>query len=274
MRTPDPHPHCLPAAAVPLSPRIAAGAAFCTQFEPVYSAFTDFLSAELPSVKFMRVDADAHKSALSQFDIGTLPEIVTLKKGHKKAVPYTGVHSEWDMRAFARKLVAPPIGRLDDAEAVESLLSENLNATIVLGMFKASEKGSDEYEDWVEASKELSLRADIILADVDASLHARYKAKPELWFARTPALVLHRPVDGGVVPGSGGRTEEDRAAVELETLTEGSIERWVDSNRIPACGALDPKTFEYYERLGPYPLPLPLPHRNASICWCRISRAG
>ena len=35
----------------------------------------------------------------------------------------------------------------------------------------------------------------------------------------------------------GGRTEEDRANVELETLTEGSIERWVRNSpdrRIPS----------------------------------------
>ena len=38
--------------------------------------------------------------------------------------------------------------------------------------------------------------------------------------------------------------------VELETLTEGSIELWVDSNSMPACGKLDPITFANYEKMG------------------------
>ena len=40
------------------------------------------------------------------------------------------------------------------------------------------------------------------------------------------------------VEAEGGRTEEERTKLELETLTEGSVERWVDSNRIPVRRAV------------------------------------
>jgi protein involved in temperature-dependent protein secretion len=90
----------------------------------------------------------------------------------------------------------------------------------------------------------------------------------------TPVLVLFRPAEGVETDGSdatraladgnyrevardtgaaggdsiGGEERGDdadnRVVLELETLTEGSVELWIDSNRIPACGALSPATFE------------------------------
>ena len=265
---------------------------FCRQFEPIYDGFAEFLSAELPGVKFMRLDADKHKAVMAQYGVSTLPEIITLKKGHKSAVKYTGVHSEWALRCFALKLVGPTIAQLTTEAEVSALLDENLNATVVTGFFKPDQRESDEYEDWLEAAKELSLRADILLADIaEPALHAIYRAKPHLWFdgskSSGPALILHRPIEGsGATPGIGlrRRTEDDRAKVELETLTEGSIERWVDSNRIPACGALDPLTFEYYERLGlpmlllflskdgDDPLQLPAAEKEARENFCAVAR--
>jgi hypothetical protein len=201
---------------------------FCRQFEPIYAGFAAFLSAELPSIKFMRLDADEHKTTMAQYGVSTLPEIITIKKGYKASVPYTGVHSEWALRSFALKLAAPPIAQLSTEEDVNALLADNLNATIVTGFFRPEHRDSDEYDDWLEASKELSLRAvrtqtktwcttvfpslkppdhlprqaldphtylrltlrkcprcfsqDILLADVDASLHATYRAKPYSWF--------------------------------------------------------------------------------------------
>lgn len=201
---------------------------FCRQFEPVYADFTDFLSAELPSIKFIRLDADKHKAIMAQYGVNTLPEIITIKKGHKGSVPYTGVHSLWALRSFAQKLAAPPIAQLETEGSVEGFLGDNLNATVVTGFFRQEHKDSDEYEDWVEASKELSMRADILLAEIDESLQATYRARPHSWFEGSrslgPTLVLHRPVEA---PGDKKRTEDDRAKVELETLTEGSIERCV-----------------------------------------------
>ena len=38
-------------------------------------------------------------------------------------------------------------------------------------------------------------------------------------------------------------------ALQLSTLTEGSIELWVDSNAIPHVGRLEPKTWHQYEAL-------------------------
>ena len=199
---------------------------FCRQFEPVYQDFTEFLSAELPSIKFVRLDADKHKAIMAQYGVNTLPEIITIKKGYKSSVPYTGVHSLWALRSFARKLSAPPIAQLKSEAEVSAFLESNLNATVVTGFFRPEHKDSDEYEDWVEASKELSLRADILLADLHESLHSIYRAKPHSWFEGSrsvgPALVLHRPLEAS---GEIQRTEDDRAKVELETLTEGSIER-------------------------------------------------
>jgi hypothetical protein len=112
---------------------------YCRQFEPVYAEFTAFLSAELPAIKFIRLDADKHKAIMAQYarpfkrcplvqrhpvvliqrlngwsryGVSTLPEIITIKKGHKSSVPYAGVHSQWALRSFARKLAAPPIVQL------------------------------------------------------------------------------------------------------------------------------------------------------------------
>eukprot|EP01043_Picozoa_sp_COSAG02_P012276 COSAG02_NODE_471_length_21662_cov_70.510040_28_plen_297_part_00 len=199
---------------------------FCRQFEPVYGDFTEFLSAELPSIKFFRLDADKHKAVMAQYGVTALPEIITIKKGHKRTVPYTGVHSQWALRSFARKLSAAPIAQLKTEAEVSAFLEGNLNATVVTGFFRHEHKDSDEYEDWVEASKELSLRADILLGDLDETLHSTYRAKPHSWFEGSrsvgPALVLHRPIEA---PEEVKRTEDDRAKVELETLTEGSIER-------------------------------------------------
>lgn len=205
---------------------------FCRQFEPVYAEFTQFLSAELPSIKFIRLDADKHKAIMAQYGVSTLPEIITLKKGHKSSVPYTGVHSEWSLRSFARKLAGPPIAQLETTAQVSTLLADNLNATVVTGFFRNEHRDSDEYEDWVEASKELSLRADIVLADLDERLHSTYRGKPHSWFEGSrstgPTLVLHRPIEalaGDASHREVQRTEDDRVKVELETLTEGSIDR-------------------------------------------------
>ena len=73
-----------------------------------------------------------HKAVMAQYGVSTLPEIITLKKGYKSAVKYTGVHSEWALRSFALKLVGPSIAQLTTEAEVSGLLDENLNATVPL----------------------------------------------------------------------------------------------------------------------------------------------
>ena len=85
----------------------ASCGAYCAQFEGIYRAFTDTLTAELPRVEFVRIDADAEKSAVRKYDVGALPAIVTFKKGRNVAIPYAGLHDVASMVNFARKLVGP-----------------------------------------------------------------------------------------------------------------------------------------------------------------------
>lgn len=137
----------------------ASCGAYCLQFEGVYEAFTEMLTEELPSVQFVRIDADAEKSAVLKHEVGTLPAILTFKKGRKTGVPYTGVHDLASLGTFARKLTQPTLTELTTEEDVRALLRLRSNATVVLGFFGS--RSSDEYSDWVAAAEDMTLRADM-----------------------------------------------------------------------------------------------------------------
>ena len=174
---------------------------------------------------------------------------------------------------------------LESEDAVDSFLRLRANATVVLGLFGS--RSSDEYADWLEAAEDITMRSDIYLANVAPPLQEVYMGKPHLWFTMTerqrkkqssarqtgvseglatPVLVLFRPV-----PEGRERGEEERATLQLATLTEGSIERWIDSNRIPACGELDAATFSLYERLG---LPMLLLFLSGDDAESTLSHSG
>lgn len=219
---------------------------FCAQFESTYAEFTATLSAEFPKdVHFARMDGDREQLTATKYGVDNLPAIVAFKKGQKSAVTYNGVHGATALLSYTRKALAPPVAKLSSAEDVHQFISAHNDSTVVVGFFKSAD--ADEHEDWEEGAEALSLRADVWLAElVDpiGELLSVFSAKPHRWYKRTPAVVVfRRPLDAGTA-----RTDDDRAAVELETLTEGSVELWVDSNSIPSCGKLDPLTFNQYER--------------------------
>eukprot|EP01050_Picozoa_sp_SAG11_P004179 SAG11_NODE_260_length_11531_cov_6.271781_6_plen_641_part_00 len=257
--------------------------AYCEQFEPRYADFTESLSAEYGGgeVLFARIDADKEKALVSKYAVHNLPAILAFKKGQRLPFEYNGVHSAAALLSYTHKLMAPPAAALSTEIAVREMVSAHNETTVVVGFFKST--GSDEYEDWREGAEALAMRSDVQLAelvDPGGELLAKFSEGGSVsrWFRRAPAaVVFRREAAEGL-----GRTDEDRATVELETLTEGSVERWVDSNSMPSCGLLHALTFNNYERLG---LPmlllflsseardeLPKSEKDALAAFCVVSR--
>ena len=170
---------------------------------------------------FARLDGDKEKALVAKYGVGELPAILAFKKGHKKHFVFDGDHSAAALMSYAHKVIGPPVTKLGTEAAVLEMIAAHNKSTVVVGFFRSD--ASDEYEDWAEATRALSLRRDVWagqVVDPDGALLATFTTKPYHWFdakRSSTAVVFRREEDRGA--GRDLHALEERVKVELETLT-------------------------------------------------------
>mmetsp|Transcript_5623 Transcript_5623/g.9247 ORF Transcript_5623/g.9247 Transcript_5623/m.9247 type:complete len:748 (-) Transcript_5623:127-2370(-) len=214
----------------------------CIQVEPIYrNVSTKLREMKIP---FARGDADKMKSITAEVGATDLPALVLFQK--LRPIVYKGIHSEEAIMMYLNKVISKPARTLKTKEDVTEFFNSRKNASygistaMTVGFFSEHEDiEEDDYEEFIEAAKELQLNEDLYFGVVT-------NPKTAAWFKtnktidRTPSMLL--------------MGEDDHPhAVNLDELygsDDGGIKSWVLKNALPLVGKMTGQNFLMYEKLG------------------------
>lgn len=215
----------------------------CIQPEPEYEEIAKRLKEEM-KIPFARANADEMKSIAVELGATDLPALVFMNKMRPSV--YRGVHSADSVIQYVKKLTGPPLKKLKNIQEVEDFFASRRNrefsvsTVMVVGFFSEHEDvEEDDYEDFLEVSKELQLNEDIYIAVVTSpSVCKHFKEKKKL-IDRTPSILMI------------GDSEEYHSINLDEFYGENfGVKEWLLKKSIPLAGKITGSNFGLYEKLN------------------------
>lgn len=213
----------------------------CIAAENEYQKVVPYLSKV--QLKFARADAVTLNRFITDLDLPQLPALVLYKK--QQAIVYRGAQSAEAIEAFVKKQVGPPVVQLKRPRDVEDFLASrndpglSLSTSVVVGFFSEHEDvEEDDYEDFIDAAKQLQGNADIYVGVVTSkSTCDHFKISKHI--DRTPSMLM---VDSEGAPQS----------VNLDEFygDKLNIKDWIVQHSIPVVGKLTGNNFPMYEKLN------------------------
>jgi thiol-disulfide isomerase/thioredoxin len=213
----------------------------CIQAEPTYRELATLLEEE--NVPFARGDVDAMKALIKDHGVTELPYLVFYHK--KRVLVYRGDVSAKAVVAFVKKQTGPPARVLKSAQAVQDFVSlrqaeaHSPSTVVVVGFFSEHDGVEEEdYEDFMQAAKELQSKEDIyfgVVLDPEVSRH--YKSTLKL-IDRTPSMYV---VGETGVPST----------INLDEFYDQKVglSEWIVGKSVPLVGKLTPHNFQLYEKI-------------------------
>lgn len=203
------------------------------------------LSIELlgMNVPFGRANADNLKTIAREAGAMDLPALVLYHK--MKPFAFRGAHSAEAVVAYIRKQIGPAAIPLRNTSAVYNFLTETLtnkakftlSTTMVVGFFSDHhEVEEDDYEEYIQAAKDLQSNEDIFFGVcTNPSVATEFKANR--FIDRTPSMLLVN--DDNV-----------RHSINLDELyNDMGIKEWLMKKSVPLVGELTGNNFPTYEKL-------------------------
>lgn len=228
----------------------------CISVEQEYANLTkllDTLDKSKYNVQFARFDVALKKQIPLEYGAQELPSLVMFQKG--RAATYRGTHSSTGIFNFVKKLIGSPVTRLDSVDQAQSFLNgsvfsdgsvgwaedryTSLSTVMVVGFFSAhKDMEEDEYDEFMQAAKQLQSKEDIYFGEVVHKAVSRAFMAKKL-IDRTPAVLLLNRETG------------DQRSLNLDDFYEKvSLSEWILRNAIPLVGRLTGTNFQMYEKIG------------------------
>jgi hypothetical protein len=158
-------------------------------------------------------------------------------------LPYSGSHSSLAILTFIEKQISRPAITLKNVEEVESfILSRNssrfsISTVLVIGFFaEYKDIEEDDYDDFIEAAKDLQIKEDIYFAVVTNKQTCDHYKKKKI-IDRTPSVFI---------VGEEGITN----SINLDELygEKNGLKGWINKNAIPLVGKMTSNNFKLYEK--------------------------
>jgi hypothetical protein len=192
-------------------------------------------------IPFARADAPSLKGIVAESGLESLPSIVLYKK--KRPIKFKGVHIAEAIIAFVKKQIGPPYELLREVDDVVQFLNRPqqmtyaLSSVMVVGFFSDHESvEEDDYEDFMEAAKDLQVKEDIHFGVViDAGVAEFFKKNKTI--DRTPSIQI---------AGEKGL----HSVINFDELYGENIgvKGWITQQSIPLVGKLTGANFQLYEK--------------------------
>jgi len=209
------------------------------EYEKIYKASKE--NENIKNIPFVRANIDEMKSLATEYSL-ELPALVLFKK--QKPLVYKGVHRVQSVITYIEKQVNKSTSILKSEKDIENFIrlktSDNTLSNIIVIGFFADHDGieEDDYNDYIEATKELQSKEDVHFGVVlTESLANKYKKNKII--DRTPSMMIL--CDNGITK-----------SVNLDELYDvsGGIVGWINMNSVPLVGKMTVYNFRMYEKLS------------------------